>query len=569
MSADVLRLLDRMDQSLAAGQLERVQSLVQRARRTLERGGGAGGKAAADLARYQMLLDRSLRVALAKGVDSVAAEILDGMLAIVEARRGFVGLTDPDGSWRFVVARHLEQDDISNPEKQVSTGIIAEAIETGESVVTADASGSVAATESMTALQLRSVACLPLHDQGRVVGFVYVDESNKRGLFDDAAIAALTSWLPLVGRSIVRAAREEEEDSVLPGVITRSPTMQAQLAELARIASFDVSVLLTGETGTGKSLIAQQLHAASARAGAPFVHVNCGALPESLIEAELFGAEAGAFTGAKQRRVGRFEAAEGGTLFLDELDTMPLSCQTKLLVALQERQIQRLGANTPIKVDVRVIAAMSSDPFVSIDKGDLREDLYYRLAVFVAHLPPMRERPEDVPLLARHVLEKARRKYKLPPLRLSEPALQALMSHTWPGNVRELENTLDRASLLARDGVISAIHFRTRGPSVGGVEDAPADLVDRLARTARRFVEHMESDELMRRVEAADVFRSLVLLEAVRQRGSAEEAFVWLGQENALKNRNHRRVLKREANRLRDFCLETGSKVPPELAGIT
>ena len=557
MSADLLHLLDRIEQSVTGGQLERAQSLIRRARRVVDRDGGSTG-AAADLARYQMLLDRSLRVALAKGVEPVAAEILDGMLAVVEARRGFVGLTNPDGSWRFVVARNLEQADISNPEKQVSTGIIGDAMLTGEPVVTADASGSVDATQSMTALQLRSVACLPLRDGDETVGFVYFDESDKRGLFDDAAIAALASWLPLVGRSIVQATREEREESGLPGVITRSPVMQAQLAELARIGGFDVSVLLTGETGTGKSLIAQQLHAVSARAGEPFVHVNCGALPEALIEAELFGAEAGAFTGAKQRRIGRFEAAEGGTLFLDEIDTMPLSCQTKLLVALQERQIQRLGANTPIKVDVRVIAAMSSDPFASIDAGTLREDLYYRLAVFVAHLPPMRERPE-----------KARRKYSLPPLRLSETALQTLTAHPWPGNVRELENTLDRAALLARDGVISAIHFRTRPGADGSVEDAPSDLVGRMARAAAHFVQAMEDDELLRRLDAADVFRSLVLLEAVRQRGSAEDAFVWLGQENALKNRNHRRVLKREANRLREFCLETGTRLPPELAGIS
>jgi transcriptional regulator with GAF, ATPase, and Fis domain len=480
-----------------------------------------------------------------------------------------VGLIEPQGGWRLVVARNLEQDDISNPEKQVSTAIIGEAIEGGEPVVTADASGSIAPTESMTALQLRSVACLPLLDDDAVVGFVYFDESTRRGLFDDAAIAALTAWLPLVGRSIVRATREDaEESSPLPGVITRSPAMQRELGELARIAGFDVSVLLTGETGTGKSLIAHQLHAASPRAAAPFVHVNCGALPEALIEAELFGAEAGAYTGAKQRRLGKFEAANGGTLFLDELDTMPLSCQTKLLVALQERKIQRLGANESISVDVRVIAAMSSDPFAMIDEGRLREDLYYRLAVFVAHLPPMRERPEDVPLLARHVLEKARRKYKLPPLRLSEAALDTLVSHAWPGNVRELENTLDRAALLARDGVISAIHFRTRKTGDSDVEDAPADLVGRLARAARHFVEEMERADSIRRPDAAEVFKSLVLLEAVRQRGSIEDAFVWLGESNAVKNRNHTRTVKREASRLRDFCLDTGARVPPELAGL-
>jgi transcriptional regulator with PAS, ATPase and Fis domain len=218
-------------------------------------------------------------------------------------------------------------------------------------------------------------------------------------------------------------------------------------------------VLLLGETGTGKSHIARHLHLASDRSSGAFVHVNCGAIPEALAEAELFGAEAGAFTGATGRRIGKFEAASGGTLFLDELQSMPPECQVKLLVALEEGVITRLGSNAPIRVDTRIVAALNEDPFECIEREKLREDLYYRLAVIVANIPPLRERPEDIPLLGKHILVRAQDRYGLGNLRLTEEALQKLMCHSWPGNVRELENALDRAALLGEESMIHAEHL--------------------------------------------------------------------------------------------------------------
>jgi transcriptional regulator with PAS, ATPase and Fis domain len=270
--------------------------------------------------------------------------------------------------------------------------------------------------------------------------------------------------------------------------VTRSDALNARLRELARIARFDASVLLTGETGTGKSLLARGIHDASPRAGGAFVHVNCGALPESLIEAELFGSVKGAFTGATDR-VGRFEAAKGGTLFLDELDSMPEPCQVKLLVALQDRVITPLGSNRSVDVDVRVIGAMNG-----LGRGGMREDLYFRLAVFPLRIPPLRERPEDVALLARAILDRTSRRYGLPPMRLSESALEQLVGHPWPGNVRELENALDRAALLASDGTIDHLDLASvRAPAAPSpaapVQSAPSPAAPRPSRAGRRIPE--------------------------------------------------------------------------------
>ena len=233
---------------------------------------------------------------------------------------------------------------------------------------------------------------------------------------------------------------------------------------------------------------------------------------------------------------------------------MPLTCQIKLLVALQERQITRVGDNAPQSVDVRVIAAMGMDPFDAIDAGQLREDLYYRLAVFVSHLPPLRTRREDIPLLASHFLEQTRSRYNLPPIRLSEPALDALLEHSWPGNVRELANALDRAALLARDGVIHSIQFNTRRR--GAV--ATTGAVEALEHAARCVVEAMEQREALRTLETSDAFRGAVLLEVIRRLGGKDEGFVWLGLERLVKNRNHHRALKRETARLQQLSRELG-----------
>jgi two-component system response regulator AtoC len=240
-------------------------------------------------------------------------------------------------------------------------------------------------------------------------------------------------------------------------IVGRSPAMQHVYKLIGQVAASDSTVLIRGESGTGKELVVNAIHHNSMRANGPLVKVNCAALPEMLLEAELFGHEKGAFTHAVSRRIGRFEHANGGTLFLDEIGELAPQLQSKLLRAVQERTIERLGSNIPIRVDLRLIAATSRNLEQAVAEGKFREDLYYRLSVVVIELPPLRERRQDIPALVEHFLHRGDRHFSITPA-----ALNLLCEHDWPGNVRELENTLERAMVLARTTVIDADHIQLR-----------------------------------------------------------------------------------------------------------
>jgi two-component system response regulator HydG len=248
----------------------------------------------------------------------------------------------------------------------------------------------------------------------------------------------------------VRAGADDDG----PHIVGQSVALRSALDLARQVAASDANVLITGESGTGKELFARLIVARSERAQGPLVTVNCAALPESILESELFGYEKGAFTGANQRKIGRFEAADGGTLFLDEIGDLPFPMQAKLLRVLQEGTFERLGSNTPVKVDVRVLAATHRDLEAAMGEGEFREDLYYRLNVIHITAPPLRRRPEDVPLLAEHFLSRYAAKNNRAISGLSAEALDALAAHAWPGNVRELENVIERAVVLDRDGLI-------------------------------------------------------------------------------------------------------------------
>jgi Nif-specific regulatory protein len=235
--------------------------------------------------------------------------------------------------------------------------------------------------------------------------------------------------------------------------------MRQVYEQIARVARTNTTVLIRGESGTGKELIAHAIHYSSPRANKPFIKVSCGALPDSLIESELFGYEKGAFTGAHARKKGRFELAEGGTLFLDEIGDINLSTQVKLLRVLQEREFERLGGTEPIKVNVRLIAATNQDLEKAIAAGTFREDLHYRLNVFMIAVPPLRERKPDILLLVDHFLEKYSIEHGHHIKRISTPAIDMLMSYHWPGNVRELENAIERAVLVCDGNVVHAHHL--------------------------------------------------------------------------------------------------------------
>jgi two-component system response regulator AtoC len=259
-------------------------------------------------------------------------------------------------------------------------------------------------------------------------------------------------------RSIAKRAHPLQTPSPDPRdtIIGQSGPMQEIYKMIGRVAASDATVLITGESGTGKELVARTLHESSPRRQRPFVTVNCAALTETLLETELFGHEKGAFTGATARRKGRFEQADSGTIFLDEIGEISPAMQKKLLRVLQEHSFERVGGNVSVQVDVRILTATNRDLLRELQAGAFREDLFYRLNVVNLHMPALRERADDIPLLAEHFLRKAQQKHNLAEIRLTSKALQVLQQYHWPGNVRQLENAIERASVLAQDGLITA-----------------------------------------------------------------------------------------------------------------
>jgi DNA-binding NtrC family response regulator len=286
-----------------------------------------------------------------------------------------------------------------------------------------------------------------------------------------------TDVLPRLWR--LRRVREPQEDEFvrqlkeklgLRQLVGQSPAFVAEIRKLPLVARCDASVLLTGETGTGKEMFARAVHFLSRRSGRAFMPVNCGAIPVDLVENELFGHAPEAYTSARSSRPGIVREADGGTLFLDEIDSLPPSAQVKLLRLLQEKEYRPLGAGATCRADVRVISAMNADPHASIAAGKLRQDLFYRLNVVRLHLPPLRQRPEDVPLLARHFLSKYAEQFGLAVRDFAPAALQQLMAYGWPGNVRELENVVERAVILCQGDVIRAREIELPAGSAEGAE---------------------------------------------------------------------------------------------------
>jgi two-component system response regulator HydG len=278
------------------------------------------------------------------------------------------------------------------------------------------------------------------------------------------------------------------------GIVGRSPELRAALDKAARVAPTETTVLVTGESGTGKELVAHAIHAASPRREGPFVALNCAAIPESLIESELFGHERGAFTGADRMRPGKIEAAGGGTLFLDEIGELSPPAQAKLLRVLQEREYTRVGGTATHKADVRILAATNRDLLAEVAAGRFREDLYYRLAVFSVHLPPLRDRGDDIRLLAEHFLAEFGRRMGKSDDGLTREARDRLLGYSWPGNIRELSNAIERALILSDGGAIRPEQLGLPGPpqangaSNGGPRPGGLALTGPLAEVERRLV---------------------------------------------------------------------------------
>jgi DNA-binding NtrC family response regulator len=260
-------------------------------------------------------------------------------------------------------------------------------------------------------------------------------------------------------REIEVLRRQLQDRGTFGELVGNSTAMREIYSLVEQVASSSASVLITGESGTGKELVARTIHQLSPRRDKPFIGINCSAIPESLMESELFGHEKGAFTGAASRRAGCFELADGGTLLLDEIAEMPLMLQSKLLRVIEERAVRRLGSRKEVEVDVRLLAATNQEPNQAVSKGSLREDLLYRLNVFRIQLPPLKHRKEDLPLLAQYLVTKLAEKHRRPARFLSPAALDALQFHAWPGNVRELRNVIERAVVICSGEQIERHHF--------------------------------------------------------------------------------------------------------------
>ncbi len=358
-------------------------------------------------------------------------------------------------------------------------GVIGKVIERGETYVIPDiAQSSEFLNRTNAPLNNKSnkisFICIPVLYKGEVVGtlsFHKVVEDQSTILFNDE-VRLLKIVAGMVGRTVRRRQEYFEEMEKLrcenerlrgnimnyttqPNSIKgKSGKMSEVFSLIESVASTDASVMIRGESGVGKELVADAIHNASIRRDKPFIKVNCAALPDSLIESELFGHEKGAFTGATQRHMGRFEAANGGTIFLDELGDVPASTQIKLLRVLQEREIQRLGSSQTVKVDVRVLCATNRNLEKMIADSEFREDLYYRLNVFPIYIPPLRERTNDIPVLVDHFIDKFNNRYNKGVKRITSMAIDTLMMYHWPGNIRELENCMERAYILSQEGVV-------------------------------------------------------------------------------------------------------------------
>ena len=286
-----------------------------------------------------------------------------------------------------------------------------------------------------------------------------------------------------------RSIRRNQERFTFRNVVAESALMQSVFDTLRSVTDLDTTLLIHGETGVGKELLARSVHFSGARRDRPFVAVNCAAIPADLFESELFGSRKGAFTGANEHRRGHFQMAHGGTLLLDEIGEMPLLLQSKLLRAIEEKRVTSVGADRPVDIDVRFIATTNKDLQGEVERGTFRRDLFYRLSVMPVRVPPLRERPEDIPLLASHFLKEAGRRLKRPVKGIAPESVQALVRYPWPGNVRELENVIERAVIISRAEVLHDLARFLTGP--GGAQ-APVDLSLPFRDAKARIVEEFE-----------------------------------------------------------------------------
>ena len=414
------------------------------------------------------LADFARQLASEPGIDSALTRLLDSLIEVVRADKGFV-LHVIDGVPQILKARNFQRENVADAVERLSDTIVRRVLETKLALRIEDAlhDAEFNASQSVVSLKLASVLCLPLMLRSELIGIIYLGNDKLANLFTERELEVAESFcstaalLIELGRQLDelradrKALQERLEEQAYGDIIGACEAMRDIFRKIDKVAGTDISILVTGETGTGKELIAREIHRRSPRKSGPFVAINCGAIPENLLESELFGHAKGAFTGAVAARPGRFQAASGGTLFLDEIGEMPPPLQVKLLRALQDRAVTRVGENKPEPVDIRIVAATNKDLEEEMKGSRFREDLFYRINVVHLHLPPLRERGEDSIMLAKYFLKRAARELNVKARDFSKAALNAIRHYRWPGNIRQLENRIKKAVVLADNAFIT------------------------------------------------------------------------------------------------------------------
>jgi transcriptional regulator with GAF, ATPase, and Fis domain len=421
----------------------------------------------ADLDAFEKLNDFSARLMQKHDLGELLDELMDSVIEITNADKGFLILCEGE-ILDIKVARNLKQENIADAVTQLSDSIIAKVVKELRPLIISDAMNDeeFSGSKSVMKLKLSSVICVPLLERGKLLGLIYVGNDSVVDLFQEEMMRALNVFAAqaslIISNALLlqelkvdnRRLSERLEQMRFGDIIGSSKAMQEVFNKVEKVAATDISVLITGETGTGKELIAREIHRRSARANGPFVTINCGAIPENLLESELFGHVKGAFTGAVANKQGKFQSASSGTLFLDEIGEMPLALQVKILRALQEKVVVRVGDTRPETVDIRVLTATNRNLEDEIKNGNFREDLYYRLNVVNLHLPPLRVRGDDVLVIARYLLSRYSREYEARARGFSPNAMVAIRKYHWPGNIREMENRIKKAVVLTEGNLV-------------------------------------------------------------------------------------------------------------------
>jgi len=476
--------------------------------------------ATSPLARNLSALLKISRVVHAiRDLQELQAQLLDLIFEVVPASRGAIMLADggaQEFSSLYARTRQAGQPQLVRVSRTIACQVMNEDV----AILGMDipASEKLRDVESLAVSEVRSLLCVPLSVFQRVIGCIYLDNTNVSGRFNEdhlqlvAAIAGISAvaldnarrqqWLEQENQRLMAEIKQEQS---LIGEATR---MREIYQFLAKVAPADSTVLIEGESGTGKELAARALHRNGGRGHKPFVAINCAAIPETLLESDLFGHERGSFTGATAQKKGRLEVADGGVVFLDEIGELAPALQVKLLRVLQEREFERVGGTHTIKVDIRLIAATNRDLNEAVRLGVFRQDLYYRLAVVKLTMPALREHKEDIPMLTRHFVQKYAKRCKVKPKPVSREAMAALVNYDWPGNVRELENAIERALVMG-------------SPEMVQLEDLPESLLEQAP------AEDMTEGKYQASVKAV---KKQLIIDAVEQtNGNYVEAAVILG----------------------------------------